>query len=189
MDRRRLCYQARLRHPTARLASESQTNRTLRSGSVNHVPMLRHNNLPRRNQAPRSSPRRLHQPLPIPPVLQPSHRLRRLGRTDRLVSPTLREQFQNHLLKLHISLSRLVPSARIAAVLDHIPIPLPRFTPLEGTATGLADLLLVRRSALGFASSVRHRKKDAEGSGVIHPPMRILKKFYKKVAYFLTAKK
>jgi hypothetical protein len=159
----------------ATISTQSQTNRSFCSASINHMPMLRHYDLSRRNQTPRRSPRRLHQPLPIPPALQPTYQFRRLRRTDRLIPPTLRKQFQNRRLKPRIGFTRLVSPARIAAITDHIPVLLPALTPLEGASTGLADLVLMRCSAFGFASAVRHEKKDAGGLGIIHPPrMRIL---------------
>jgi hypothetical protein len=130
---------------------------------------LCHNDLPCRNQASRRSSCRFHQALPVPAARQPTHRLRRLRRTYRLIPPALRQQLKNRRLQLSVRLPRLVPPALIAAVLDHIPVPLPLLPPLKRAPTRLADLVLVRSSAFGFALPVGHKGKDAGSSRTIHP--------------------
>ena len=42
-----------------------------------------------------------------------------------------------------------------------VPVPRPLFAPLEGASAGLADLVLVRGGAFGFALTVGHEMCDA----------------------------
>jgi hypothetical protein len=50
----------------------------------------------------------------------------------------------------------LVAAAGVATVLDDVPVLLVLFLPLDGTAAGLADLVLVRGGAFGFAFAFGH---------------------------------
>jgi hypothetical protein len=130
--------------------------------------MLGHHDLPRGNQTSCRSSCRFHQPFPVPAARQPAHRLGRLRRTNSLIPPPLRQQLKNRRLKLSVRLPRLMPPALIAAVLDHVPVPLPLLAPLKRAPTGLADLVLVRGRTFGLASAVRHKGKDAGSSRTTH---------------------
>ena len=191
MDWRRFYCEPRLRdflHVARRSSTKAQTDSSLCSGSINYVPMLGHHNLSRRNQSPRRSPRRLHQTLPVPATLQPTHRLRRLRRTDRLISAPLRQQTKDRSLKFSVRLSRLMPPTGVAAVLDHVPILFPLLSPLKVAPARLADLVLVRSRAFGFPFTVRHRRKMQRTAKSSTAQRKSLKKSYKSWRIFRPSK-
>ena len=96
-----------------------------------------------------------HEALPIATGGLTAYCLRSLGGAYGLVSTAFGEEGEDGGFEGCVG-SGLVAAAGITAMLDDVPVLGPLLAPLEGAATGLADLVAVRGGALGFGFAVGH---------------------------------